>query len=194
MYAAHRFSADDDHVVRNLKERFAQVLADLEEVAGWSTVRIQPPVLILGNFNGVDTGIRNLIRSAPLETTTVESSAGWIVVPTLPEMLRIKAWLVISRNKTRDYIDTVALADKIGRAEAMEALRTFDALYPQAQITAAQQLSKQLAEPKPSDPDRDLGIYKSLRAPYNDYQYIFRRCADLSVEILKQGLGLTQEI
>uniref|UniRef100_E6PIV6 Uncharacterized protein n=1 Tax=mine drainage metagenome TaxID=410659 RepID=E6PIV6_9ZZZZ len=83
LYAKHRFSADDDHVLAELKPRFERVLSDLEEVAGWTTNRLRPPVLILGRFEGVDTGIRQLRRSAPLETTTVAGSFGIITVPTL---------------------------------------------------------------------------------------------------------------
>ncbi|MEO6990427.1 MAG: hypothetical protein ABI346_02900 [Candidatus Baltobacteraceae bacterium] len=35
LYVEHRFSKDDDHVVRDLRRRFDKVLADLEEVSGW---------------------------------------------------------------------------------------------------------------------------------------------------------------
>jgi len=38
-------------------------------------------------------------------TARVNRPAGPIRVPTLPEMLRVKAWLVLRRNATRDYLD-----------------------------------------------------------------------------------------
>jgi hypothetical protein len=185
MYADHRYSADDDHVVEHLKERFDEVLHNLEAAAGWSTARLKPPVLILENFNGVDTGIRNLIRQAPLETTTVRTPAGEIAVPTLPEMLRIKAWLVVSRNKMRDYIDTAALSDKLGPEGALAAMQSFDNLYPQPHVSARQQLMKQLSEPKPNDPDTDLRIYKALRVPYDRWEYVRERCSELAVALLR---------
>jgi len=51
---------------------FDQVLAELESVAGWKTARVQRPVQILGSLDGIDTGVRQLIRDEPLETTKVE--------------------------------------------------------------------------------------------------------------------------
>jgi hypothetical protein len=185
IYAKHRYSADDDHVVPDLRARFERVLGDIERAAGWSTVRIRPPVLILGNFEGVDTGIRNLLRSAPLETTAIHVPQGTITIPTLPEMLRVKAWLTVSRNAMRDYIDTAALADKLGESASVEALRPLDDLYPQPHVEASQQLMKQLADPRPSDPDTDLAIYKALRTPYTDYAYVRDRCKALAVALLR---------
>ena len=67
-YAHHRVSVDHDHTLTDLRERFDTVLADLESVAGWQTARIRRPVLILGSLDGIETGIRQLIRSEPLET------------------------------------------------------------------------------------------------------------------------------
>ena len=61
-----------------------EVLARLEAVAGWHTARVQPPVLILGRLNGVQTGIRQLLRTEPLETEMVQG----LRVPTLAEMTR----------------------------------------------------------------------------------------------------------
>ena len=66
-YASHRVSFDDDHVVADLRERFDAVLADLEDSDGWITARVKRPVLILGSLDGVETGVRNLIRRTPLE-------------------------------------------------------------------------------------------------------------------------------
>ena len=105
LHVHHRRSMDGD--------RFPQVLADLEAAAGWRTARVLPPVLILGTLDGVLTGIRQLRRSAPLETEVVEG----LVVPTLAEMARVKAWLLATRGTTRDYLDLVVLLDRLdGRA------------------------------------------------------------------------------
>ncbi len=71
-------------------------------------------------------GIRQLIRAEPLETIEI----GGIRVPTLAEMLRIKGWLVITRNALGDYLDYCALAERLGHGfeSAMERMY---ALYPQ---------------------------------------------------------------
>lgn len=185
-HADHRYSADDDHVVRELRQRFDRVLADLETVAGWTTNRLNRPVQILGSLDGIDTGIRNLRRKEPLETTVVESPAGPIVMATLPEMLRVKAYLIATRNATRDYLDTIALSDKLGERAALKALIPLDELYPQPSVSVVQQLQKQLAQPRPYDRDLDLGIYKALHKPYTDWDYVEQRCRDLAVALLHQ--------
>ena len=66
------FSRDADHVLPDLRERFDLVLAQLESVSGWTTARVRPPVLILGSLDGIETGVRQLIRSQPLETTVIK--------------------------------------------------------------------------------------------------------------------------
>src|SRR3990167_4055835 len=93
------------HVFPDLQKRFDEILAQVEKEAGWKTNRMEPPVLILGNFQGVRTGIRQLIRKKPLETTMIRG----LRVPTIAEILRIKAYLIVKRNTTRDFIDFAAL-------------------------------------------------------------------------------------
>lgn len=95
LHAGHRMSRDTDHVLPRLRERFDLVLADLESVAGWKTARVRPPVLILGSLDGIETGVRQLIRSEPLETTVVERQGISVTAPTEAEILRIKAVLIL---------------------------------------------------------------------------------------------------
>jgi hypothetical protein len=114
VYAGHRLSTDADHVLTDLRKRSDQVLADLEAVAGWKTARIRRPVQILSSLDGIETGVQQLIREQPLETTQIEYQGQTITLPTEAEMLRIKAVLILQRNATRDYLDFVALADHMG--------------------------------------------------------------------------------
>jgi hypothetical protein len=72
LYARHRFSCDADHVLADLRTRFDKVLAELESVAGWKTARVQRSVQILGSLDGIETGVRQLIREEPLETTRID--------------------------------------------------------------------------------------------------------------------------
>ena len=72
VYARHRLSTDADHVLTDLRQRFDQVLAELEAIAGWKTARIKRPVQILGSLDGIETGVRQLIRDEPLETIQIE--------------------------------------------------------------------------------------------------------------------------
>lgn len=85
LHAKHRTSLDGDHVLEDLRDRFDEVLEQLESAAGWQTARVRRPVLILDRLDGVTTGIRQLRRTRPLESEMV---AG-LRVPTLAEMARI---------------------------------------------------------------------------------------------------------
>ena len=186
LHAGHRVSLDADYVMRDLKKRFGDILKKVESEAGWRTKRIEPPVLILGHFQGVRTGIRQLIRSAPLETTTVRG----IRIPTLGEMLRIKAYLIVRRNAARDFIDFVALYDHLGEKKAMASLQALDMLYPQEEgFSISQQLAVQLAEPNPWDLSQtDLSRYRALRPPYSDWEKIQAKAYEAAQDIMKQNL------
>jgi hypothetical protein len=153
IHVRHRISHDADHVLTDLRERFESVLHELEADAGWTTARMLPPVLVLGSLHGVETGIRQLRRSAPLEVETVLIPGGdSVLIPTAPEMLRIKAWLLATRNTQRDLLDVVALSDHLGDAGTVSALASLDSLYQQdSGESVAHQLVRQLAEPHPVD-------------------------------------------
>lgn len=187
LHAGHRHSLDGDHVLVDLKERFPEILRRLEALSGWRTARTRYPVLILGRLEGVETGIRQLRRRAPLETEVVSG----LRVPTLAEMARVKGWLVVTRNATRDYVDFCALAERLGERFA-DAIRPLDALYPQETgETVTRQLCKQLAEPRPYDLDEcDLGGYRGLQPPWNDWSYVEQACRRLSAVIAREILGL----
>lgn len=154
----------------------------LESVAGWKTARVKRPVLILGSLDGIETGVRQLIRETPLETETIEIANEKLTVPTMPEMLRIKAVLIVKRNATRDYLDFIAMAELIGFDAAVKALECFDALYPQANgQSAKQQLQIQLANPMPYDLDStNLHEYKKLKAEYQDWNVVAEKCRKMA--------------
>lgn len=188
IYAEHRFSRDADHVLTDLRERFDEVLRDLESVAGWKTARIQRPVQILGSLDGIETGVRQLIREAPLETAVISRGKAQITVPTEAEILRIKALLILKRNATRDYLDFVALADYMGSAQVARALEAFDRLYPQTNgESALQQLQVQLASPMPYDLDEtDLAEYKNLNERWHQWADVSFACSAVATTIFDQ--------
>ncbi len=170
LHAGHRLSLDGDHVLADLRDRFDRILAELESAAGWRTDRVQRPVLILGQLDGVLTGIRQLRRTRPLET---EQIAG-LRVPTLAEMARIKAWLLVTRHTVRDYLDTVVLLERLGESGVSAAMREFDAIYHQP--TGASPLTEvveRLAAAEPQDRSAiDLTTYRGLSAPWNDWHHL----------------------
>jgi hypothetical protein len=188
IFAGHRVSYDADHVLGDLRERFDDVLAQLESVAGWRTARVKRPVLILGSLDGIETGVRQLIRQQPLETTEVSTAGIRLVVPTEAEMLRIKAVLILKRNATRDYLDFVALAERLGADRAVPALATLDELYPQPSgESALQQLQVQLARPLPYDLEgTNLAEYRRLDERWHDWQRVSQACAAIAAEIFSR--------
>lgn len=194
IYAGHRRSADADHVLTDLRERFDAVLAQLESVAGWKTARCKRPVLILGSLDGIETGIRQLIRERPLETVRLPYADETLCLPTQAEILRIKGILILKRNATRDYLDFVAIAKGMGTEAVVDALREFDALYPQANNESPlQQLQVQLAQPMPYDLEgTNLVEYKDLEPDLHDWTTVQHRCADLAIVLFDCLVGLEQ--
>ena len=150
LHAGHRTSRDADHVLIDLRSRFDRVLGELEAATGWKTARVRRPVPILGSLDGIETGVRQLVRAEPLETTAASVGGRTITIPTEAELLRIKGFLLLRRNATRDYVDFAALADRLGDASAAAAFEHFDRLYPQdSGESPLQQLLAQLAGPMP---------------------------------------------
>ena len=185
-YAHHRVSVDHDPTLTDLRERFDSVLADLESVAGWQTARIRRPVLILGSLDGIETGIRQLIRSEPLETAEIETEGIRLTLPTREVMLRVKSVLILKRNATRDYINFAAMAKNLGNGGTGHALVRFDELYPQSNgASALQQLANQLANPLPFDlDDTDLAEYKHLVKEYQDWNNIRQICSEIAINVI----------
>lgn len=111
LHAHHRFSFDHDHVIKDLSRNYDAALAALESIVGWRTKRRVRGKLVLGAIDDIDAGLRNQKRSAALETTTFDLPDGRkLRIPTIGEMLRIKTFLVVERNATRDYLDVAALS------------------------------------------------------------------------------------
>ena len=188
-HAGHRVSLDDDHVVADLRRRFDEILADLEATQGWITARVRRPVLILGRLDGVETGVRNLIRRRPLEVEQVQVGHRALRVPTLAEICRVKAWLCLIRNATRDYLDFAALAARLGEADSVSVVITMDDYYadqigPSGQRVATQ-VARQLAEPRPDDLSSvDLDSYRKLDRRWQNWQTVADWCRRIAVGVL----------
>ena len=191
LWAGHRLSYDAAHVIGDLKDRFEMVLDALEGDAAWATNRMLPGKVILGNLGGVEVGVRQMRRRVPLEVVELTLSSGMTVrVPTPAETLRIKAFLVVRRNQTRDYLDVAALSDWMGVGEAAEVLRAMDRYYAdqmESEDGVTSQLVRQLSDPRPVDTSvtRQLARYKKLDrrwARWSDVVKVLRSVAQAMVE------------
>ncbi len=187
IHARHRQSMDGDHVLSDLRDRFDEVLSALEAAAGWRTDRLQRPVLILGRLDGIMTGIRQLRRTRPLETETI---AG-LRVPTLPEMARIKAWLLATRHTVRDYLDTVVLLERLGDAGARAAFSEFDDIYRQDSASSPLvEVVERLARAAPMDaPEVELATYRRLVPPWNEWAHVAARGRSFAAALASLALG-----
>jgi hypothetical protein len=141
-----------------------------------------PGKILLGNLGEIQVGIRQLIRRRPLETQVVEvPGGGTVVAPTPEETLRIKAYLLVKRNQTRDYIDVAALSDRFGIGWAAATLADIDAFYgegsPGENVVAAQVL-RQLGQPRPQDSrtTANLGQYKELAPRWQSWDAVVSGC------------------
>lgn len=184
----------DDHVLADLHERFDMVLEALESEGEWVTNRVQPGKVILGRLGNIEAGVRQMLRSRPLETVEVTLSSGRTLrAPTAEETLRIKAFLVVGRNQTRDYLDVVALADRHGIGAAAAVLARIDDYYADQRGDGrgiAAQLVRQLSDPRPKDASvtRELGAYRNLEARWTDWDAVREACRAIAAAMLESGM------
>jgi hypothetical protein len=178
LYADHRESRHHDHLLEDLEDRFEMVLEAVEEDEGWATNRVAPGKVILGHLDGIEAGVRQMIRKTPLEVTKVEVPSGAeVVVPTIEETLRIKAFLIVRRNQTRDYLDVAALTAVLGVDRAADVLSRIDEYYADqlgAGEGVASQLVRQLSDPKPADRSviDQLSSYRRLQQRWKDWSAV----------------------
>lgn len=189
LHARHRYSVDHDHVMRELQNDYDAALAELESIAGWRTNRRVPGKLILGEKDGIAAGLRNQRRAAPLETVEIEVTPGRAIkVPTIAEMLRIKSFLVVERNATRDYLDVAALSHHLGMKRTATALKPMNELYGEFAGEGGDMLTSlvsRLAAPDPYDlTDVDLTEYKGIIEPWDDWGAVENQCRNVAEAIL----------
>lgn len=126
MYANHRLSIDIDFVVSDLRDRFEKVREHMLGVPGWAEANANPPVLLLGSIDGVDVGFRQLRRTMPLDTLTLQTPDGPLTIPTLHELIRTKAFLLYQRTYTRDHVDFAMLSLLLPDDEVVTTLADLD--------------------------------------------------------------------
>jgi hypothetical protein len=190
LYADHRESSDHDHVLADLADRFEMVLEAIESDEGWATNRVTPGKVILGNLDGIEAGVRQMIRRAPLEIVEIALPSGSVLtVPTLEETLRIKAFLVVRRNQTRDYLDLAALAEHLTLDRAAHVLAGIDDFYADQHREGdgvASQLVRQLADPQPADRSviDQLSSYRRLRKRWSDWGTVTEVLGDVAARMV----------
>ncbi len=175
--------------MRNLERTYDESFAALESIAGWKTARRIRGKMVLGEADGIAAGLRNQKRAAPLETIDVETTKGHTLrVPTVAEMLRIKAFLVVERNATRDYLDVAALSHHLGARKSVAALERMNELYGEFAGEGGDILTSlitKFAAPDPYDlTDVDLAEYKGIIPPWHDWRAVESQCRSVAEALL----------
>lgn len=182
-HAGHRLALDD--VVADLASRLETVLDAIEATDGWVT---------LGQLGDIEAGVRELRRRVPLEVAEVELPSGRVLrVPTEPETLRIKGYLVTARNRVRDHLDVAALSARYGLGPSAAVLLALDDFDEDQRAAAgregrvAAQLLRQLSDPRPRDTTvlTELPRYKQLDRRWHNWDDVRHQCSALADAMLR---------
>ncbi len=190
-YARHRMSTDHDHILEDLRDRFDLVLDALDREGDFVLNRAVPGKIILGELGGIEAGVRQMIRTRPLEVQRVRLRSGAeVTVPTLEEIARIKGYLIVKRNQMRDYLDVAALSGRFSAETIGPVLAQIDEFYADPSHAddrpVQAQLARQLAAPDPKDSSRtaDLTTYKGLVPRWQDWDDVVAECRALAVHVI----------
>jgi hypothetical protein len=140
----------------------------------------------------VEVGFRQLKRRTPVETQTVQTPEGPLVVPTLDELICMKAYLAYDRSATRDYLDFAALSECAPEQAVLGSLLKLDARYGELQsASVGLEVSKALCAAAPFDlEESELPNYKGLSPKWHHWETTRRICQHFGVllgEALVQG-------
>lgn len=135
-----------------------------------------------------DADVPVVERRRPMETTNVLLPTGdRLQIPTGAETLRLKSYLVMSRNTTRDFTEFADLVDSMETQTAAEVLARIDRYYSGQRSRrqwVATQLIRRLADPQPSDADDDSA---SDPAAESDWESVRHRCLAVAVAMLEEA-------
>jgi len=114
----------------------------------------------------------------------VELDGLWI--PTLAELIRVKAYLLSDRRAVRDFIDVCALVRTAGPAAALAAMDSFDALYAGVSTAGPLLAFADAAHDDPVDlEDFDPGGWRALAPAYRDLPVVLDEVRKFSVSAVE---------
>ncbi|MGO9381659.1 MAG: MMPL family transporter [Mycobacterium sp.] len=127
-------------------------------------------------------------RRSPVETTHVQLPTGdRLLVPTGAEALRLKGYLIMCRNSSRDYADFADMVETVEPETAALVLAGMDRYYccqtPRRQWIATQ-LVRRLADPDPSDFGDEQLSEPDAKA---DWEEVRQRCLSVAVAMLEEA-------
>jgi uncharacterized membrane protein YdfJ with MMPL/SSD domain len=139
-------------------------------------------------LDALETTAPTFERRSPVETTHVQLPTGdRLQIPTGAETLRLKGYLIMSRNSSRDYAEFAELVDAMEPETAAVVLAGMDKYYccqsSRGQWIATQ-LVRRLADPHPCDVDDDHWPGPDEKA---DWAEVRQRCLSVAVAMLEEA-------
>lgn len=126
-------------------------------------------------------------RRSPVETTNVQLPTGdRLLIPTGAETLRLKGYLIMSRNSSRDYAELADMVEAMEPETAAVVLAGMDRYYccqPPRRQWIATQLVRRLADPHPSDVDVEWPQPDDKA----DWEEVRQRCLAVAVAMLEEA-------
>jgi RND superfamily putative drug exporter len=123
-----------------------------------------------------------------METTNVQLPTGdRLQIPTGAETLRLKSYLIMCRNTTRDFAEFAELVDSMETQTAAVVLASMDRYYcgdRSRKQWVATQLVRRLADPQPSD-EHDTRM--SGPEAEADWAKVRERCLSVAVAMLEEA-------
>ncbi len=127
-------------------------------------------------------------RNSPMETTNVQLPTGdRLSIPTGAETLRLKSYLIMCRNSTKDFAEFADLVGSMETQTAAVVLAGMDRYYcgePSRKQWVATQLVRRLADPHPSD---EFDIPMSGPEAEADWAKVRKRCLSVAVAMLEEA-------
>lgn len=190
LYAQHRLSSDIDFVLEDLRGRFDEVRDRLLDQPGWQEARVRPPHLILGSFDEVEVRFRQLRRRSPIETQSIPTEKGPLTIPTLEELLRIKAFLAYERDAARDFYDFAELAVRRPRESVVETLLSLDEKIGwERQPAVLLEVIKALLHCEPRDLDpRGFETFRFLDPRLKSWQEVQTACRQIGQALAERTI------
>ena len=127
-------------------------------------------------------------RLSPMETTNVQLPTGdRLLIPTGAETLRLKSYLIMCRNSTRDFTEFAELVESMETQTAAVVLAGMDRYYcgqRSRKQWVATQLVRRLADPHPSD---EADGSTSGPDAVEDWARVRQRCLSVAVAMLEEA-------
>jgi heme transporter len=163
----------------------------------WGDRPVHPVTLWRGRLSvaidALEAGARSsdrpkYARRSPVETTHVQLPTGdRLQVPTGAETLRLKGYLIMCRNSSRDFAEFADMVDTLEPETAAVVLAGMDRYYccqPPRPQWIASELVRQLADPHPSDLSADDWSEPDAKA---DWDEVRQRCLSVAVAMLEEA-------